>query len=86
MKVGDRVVWVDAVGEQMPALVSAIWGTGENPCINVVFVSRDETRTDTYGRQIERQTSVVHKSNQAAHGWYWMHEGDVPNPVAKLQA
>lgn len=41
------------------------------PSINLVYVSDDGTKTDPYGRQIERSTSVVHKSNQSAHGMYW---------------
>lgn len=41
------------------------------PGCNVVFVTSDEMKRDSYGYQIERETSVVHKSNQAAHGRYW---------------
>jgi hypothetical protein len=41
------------------------------PSINVVVVNNDENQTDTYGRKIERFTSVVHESNQYAHGNYW---------------
>lgn len=41
------------------------------PSINVVFVSDDESQRDPYGRQIVRNTSVVHQSNQSAHGMYW---------------
>lgn len=42
------------------------------PSLNLVFVSEDKDRDDTYGRQIERQTSIPHRTNQAAHGNYWM--------------
>lgn len=41
------------------------------PSLNLVFVTDDETQTDPYGRQIARNTSVCHKSAQAAHGMYW---------------
>ena len=41
------------------------------PSLNVVYVDTDESKTDPYGRQITRSTSVVHHSNQAAHGMYW---------------
>jgi hypothetical protein len=55
--------------------VTAIHGNGygpENqPTINLVYVSTDEQKTDNYGRQIERRSSVVHKSNQGAPGYYW---------------
>lgn len=45
--------------------------TGEPGC-NLVYLSGDRTKTDPYGRQIERATSVVHKSKQAAPGNYWL--------------
>jgi hypothetical protein len=42
------------------------------PSLNLTYVSDDESKVDQYGRQIERgSTSVVHQSNQAAHGRYW---------------
>lgn len=41
------------------------------PSINVVYVSSDKSQTDSYGRQIVRQTSTVHQSGQTAHGRYW---------------
>ena len=41
------------------------------PSVNVVYVDGDETKVDPYGRQIARSTSVVHRSNQAAHGMFW---------------
>jgi hypothetical protein len=44
------------------------------PSINLVYVTGDEAKTDPYGRQIERATSVVHKSGQSAHGRYWMNQ------------
>lgn len=44
--------------------------TGE-PGVNLVYCSKDTMKKDPYGRQIERATSVVHKSNQPAHGNYW---------------
>lgn len=72
MKVGDAVVFVDPRGNEHPAILTAVWGPPEsNPSVNLVFVSKDETKHDTYGRQIERETSVVHESNQYAHGMYW---------------
>lgn len=41
------------------------------PSINVVFVVSDEAKTDSYGRQIDRATSVPHRQLQSAHGYYW---------------
>lgn len=43
----------------------------DTPSINLIIVSDDETKKDSYGRQIERHTSVVHEVNQLAHGNYW---------------
>jgi hypothetical protein len=77
----SSVVYVDPHGVEHTALVT-IWWTGnrevsayrsENgePGCNLLWVSDDDTKTDPYGRQIERATSVVHKTKQAAHGNYW---------------
>ncbi len=70
-KVGDTVTYFDEHGKPHNALVTANWGTGSTPSINLVWIDSDETKTDSYGRQIARNTSVVHKSNQSAHGCYW---------------
>jgi hypothetical protein len=42
------------------------------PSINVVFITDDATKHDPYGNQVERRSSVTHKSNQPAFGMYWM--------------
>lgn len=39
--------------------------------INVVLVVSDKTKQDSYGQQIERFTSIVHESQQQAHGMFW---------------
>jgi hypothetical protein len=77
--VRESVVFHDPVGTPHPALVTAVWSA---TCINVVFVSSDEAKTDPYGRQIERATSLSHKSVNSAHGMYWRFEDEEPNPVA----
>lgn len=70
--VGKAVKYVDHQGVERDALVTTIHGPAEkNPSINVVFVSGDESRQDGYGRQTEHDSSVVHKSQQYAHGNYW---------------
>lgn len=78
VKVGDQIVYVDKTGAPRPALVTAVWGKetypyedGTGPTINLVYVSEDATRQDPYGRQIERETSIVHASRQSAPGNYW---------------
>ena len=77
-KVGDHVIYVDQYGKPRQALITIWWGdieaykseTGEIGC-NLLFVASDVEKGDTYGRQIERETSVVHKTSQPAHGNYW---------------
>lgn len=71
MKIGEAVVYVDQFGNERPAVLTAVWGEGPTPAVNLVFVSDDAEKRDTYGRQIERETSVVHQSSQSAHGRFW---------------
>jgi hypothetical protein len=75
---GDPVIYVDALGAEHSALVTRVWGPmmGDEVGLNVVFVNPDEDMNDTYGRQIMRETSVVHKTNQPAHGQYWKRIGE----------
>lgn len=75
-RIGDHVVYVDSRGRTRDALVTAIHEgmkpePGAQPGVNVVLVSDDEAREDSYGRQVERETSVVHEASQPAHGNYW---------------
>jgi hypothetical protein len=42
------------------------------PSINVVYVECDEAKTDSYGRQIARATSVPNRASQTAHGYYYL--------------
>lgn len=68
MQVGENITYVDSVGVEHEALITAVW----NPnCINVVYVSKDENRTDTFGRQIMRETSVTVEGTFAAHGRFF---------------
>lgn len=70
--VGSPVIYIDSLGRERPALVTNLFGPLEsNPSINVVVVNLDDDQTDTYGRKIERFTSVVHHSYQYAHGNKW---------------
>ena len=77
VQIGDTVTLVDEYGTSHNALVTTVFTSGHpgdnGPCpsVNVVYVSRDESQIDQYGRQIARKTSVVHESNQAAHGMFW---------------
>lgn len=72
MKIGDSIIFVDENSHPHAALITIIHGPAdENPAINLVYVSGDETKSDPYGRQIERKTSVVHQSKQGANGMFW---------------
>lgn len=84
-EVGAHVIYVDPTGKPRNAIVNIWWDNyrgvkivdgvlvqGENiPGCNVVFVTDDVQKTDTYGAQLERATSVIHRKNQPAHGNYW---------------
>lgn len=87
--VGSAVVWHDEYGQPRAALLTAIHGTEREhegvmhyPCVNLVTTTNDAAKTDPYGRQIERQTSVPHRLQQSAHGRYWRWPDEEPNPVA----
>lgn len=82
-KVGDIVVYVDPTGKQHKALVTAWWGAD---CCNLVYVAGDEEKRDTYGRQIERETSVSRKSENWPHGNYFMELGEEPLPYREPTA
>lgn len=87
-QVGASVVFHDERGLAHHALVTAVHGLHMNdsaPCVNLVYVSRDGARTDGYGRQIERRTSVVHGSQQAAGGFYFRFQEETPNDMAEAQ-
>lgn len=71
---GQHVTFVDPVGKRHDALVTADWSTKtfDGPgAINVVYVTDDAGKKDPYGLQLERATSVPHRNNQSAHGYYW---------------
>lgn len=73
-EIGQNVIFTDAHGKGHPALLTAIHGSARadwQPSVNLVFVTDDATKTDPYGRQIERHTSVVHRVAQGANGMFW---------------
>lgn len=85
--IGDHVVYHDPVGKAHDALLTTIWSADEHPLVNLVYISSDEARQDSYGRQIERQTSCNHASKMPVHGNYWRFPDEEPNayvpPVAR---
>jgi hypothetical protein len=84
MQVGDAVIYTDEIRNDHPALVTAVWGP---ECINVVFCSAGETKTDSCGRQIERQTSVARYTATNNYGRCFRAVGEeaafVHHPIAK---
>lgn len=64
-QIGDTVTFIDDKRKEHNALVTAVWS---DTCINIVLVSDDESKTDQYGRQLERHTSVSHASLQTGEG------------------
>jgi hypothetical protein len=77
MEIMQSVTYVDPRGNERPALVTNVFRQttkqlgGPKPSINVVFVNDDDKQSDSYGRKIERATSVPHQEQQFAHGNYW---------------
>lgn len=72
-RVGNMALFTDELGKSHHAVITADWSTETHDpgAVNLVYVSDDENLTDPYGRQIVRKTSVVHKSNQSAHGMFY---------------
>jgi hypothetical protein len=86
VQIGSPVKVVDEFGVEHDGLVTQPWGSGPDGAqeyddsdgkqvtlaINVVFVSGDQTKTDTYGRQTEHLSSCVHRSIKGeCPGRYW---------------
>jgi len=65
MEPGDFVIYTDGYRRDHNAIITAVWGPD---CINVVFTTSDPTKTDSYGRQIERETSVSRYSGSNNYG------------------
>lgn len=77
LEIGDPVAYIDEHGQRHAALATAVWrSVGDLPGCNLVFVTAEQAKTDGYGRQIERRTSVCHTSVQPAPGnsWSWPDE------------
>lgn len=70
-KIGDAVVFCDPMGNDHEALITANHGNTPISCVNLVWVSDNEAETDTYGRQIKRESSCQHQGPSTAHGNYF---------------
>ena len=84
LKIGMAVTYYDTRRVPHDALLTNVWGEAawddegnlvNAPCVNLLWVSTDENRTDPNGRQIERQSSVVHTTSMPldvpANCWDW---------------
>lgn len=67
--VGDVVTYKDEVGTDHQALVLHVHSQNT---INLLYLSSDEAKSDSYGRQIERASSVQRKSEWTANGRYFV--------------
>lgn len=86
-KPGQIVLFTDENGKTHNAIVTCFhYGYNSveehksrhgEPCINLVYTSSDERKEDCYGRQLERNTSVVHKSHQWANGMFYRFPDEV---------
>ena len=76
--VGEHVIYCDPKGIDHDALVTADWGK----CINVVYVTKDASRHDQYGRQLDRSATSVADADSgfAVHGRYWRFPGEEKIP------
>lgn len=75
---GDVVKVVNEDYSEHMALVTCVHGAFSDeyaPCINVVYVSKDASKRDPYGHQLERMSSLQHFNhgpNRMPHpGRHW---------------
>jgi len=87
VEVGQHVVFVDQDRKWHESILVGVWGEPSlhtvlhegvermhYPCVNLVHVSADGSKTDQYGRQIERDgSSVPHYLDSTAPGYCWLH-------------
>lgn len=75
------MIWLDPYKREHPALLTAVFDAGDeatypNPAVNLVWVSGDESKEDSYGRQIERMSSCAHVSSNSAGANCWKRVGE----------
>ncbi len=71
--VGENVIFIDSTRVEHAALVTNVFGMSGCQGCNVVYASSDDAKTDNYGRQLERATSVCHLSVNPAKANCWRH-------------
>lgn len=70
---GEVIIYVDEVSVEHDALVTIYFGgEGEGGALNCVYVTKDDSKSDPYGNQLERASSVSRfREGVTAHGRYW---------------
>lgn len=58
-------------------------GEGGWPCINLLIVSPNPDCQDQYGRQLERESSVVHQADSSAHGYCFRFTNEELDPAKR---
>jgi hypothetical protein len=83
-KVGDHVIYFDTLRRELNGILTAVHGEVSSsqvsmedatqqwntPCVNLIFVTPEEAKTDSWGRQTDHASSCVHASSQRV-GYYW---------------
>ena len=82
-EVGDAVIFVDPRGVDHNAIVITRWSSN---MINLVRASDATDQTDSYGRQIVRDTSVPHKTNSPTHGYHWRWADEEKTPITQPES
>lgn len=66
--------WIDDKHVPFETLMNyrRVYGEQSVPCLNLVYASKDAMKRDDYGQQLERATSISHKSVMGpCHGNYF---------------
>jgi hypothetical protein len=96
-KVGDAVIFFDELRRELNALITAVHGEVSGgpveghpdqkwyvPCINLVFVTPEKGKTDSWGRQTGHNSSCVHVSSYlqpVGNYWCWPDEVESSRPM-----
>lgn len=64
-EIGDCVIYTDEHRVDHKALVTDVHGEA---CVNLVYVTSDKSKYDSYGRQIERRSSCCRYSDTFKFG------------------
>ena len=100
-QVGEPVIFFDSVGMRHNALLTSVHGErtittikeeGKEPVdkewvpsVNLLVISPDKQRTDTWGRQIERFSSVGHFREYGTWGNIWCFSDELDDALVETQ-